>query len=284
MKGTLGVALTVALAISTGIPSVAGAQASAVTGPLAELDALTQATWHAQGSGFDTTLSYRWLLAGRLLEAANEVRNEAGGVIARYRGAYAWDAGRNEIVFWTVAESGEVHRGRAWWRGGVLWHEAEVSGGSIEAYASAVRPADGRLEYFAAYGTRRAGPELLDSEPLVYSRTEVENLSGERFIVLLRLRHDLWERYQETGVWPDDPEANEALEGHVTYWKDLFEQGKVILTGGMGGEYWDNVAQIILDVTDGEEAEALVRGDPAVAKHVFKAQVRPFTVHRVKDP
>src|SRR5690554_5820927 len=86
----------------------------ALTGPLAALDVFT-GTWTAKGSGFDTTLRYRWLLDGRVLEAANEVSSGDGVVLARYRGMYAWDAGRKEIVFWTAAESGEVHRGRAWW-------------------------------------------------------------------------------------------------------------------------------------------------------------------------
>jgi hypothetical protein len=152
------------------------AAGQALTGPLAALDVLT-GTWTAKGSGFNTTLRYRWLLDGRVLEAANEVSGGDGRVLARYRGMYAWDAGRKEIVFWTAAESGEVHRGRAWWADGVLWHEADVSGGRIEAYASAVRPTDGRLEYFAAYGSKRAGPELLETKPLVYVRGES---GGER--------------------------------------------------------------------------------------------------------
>lgn len=147
-------------------PTGASAQADDA-GPLAELDALT-GTWTAAGNGFATTIAYRWLLPGRVLEAVNDV-GSGGRVIARYRGAYFWDAGRDEIVFWTAAENGEVHRGRAWWADGVLWHEAEVSGGRIEGYASAVRPRDGRLEYFAEYRVTAAGPELLETEPLVYS-------------------------------------------------------------------------------------------------------------------
>jgi hypothetical protein len=47
----------------------------------------------------------------------------------------------------------------------------------------------------------------------------------------------------------------------------------------MGGDYWDNVAEIILRVGGREEAERIVNGDPAIRGHVFKAQIRPFTVH-----
>lgn len=103
--------------------------------PLAPLDVLTGRTWHGQGTGFRTRLSYDWLSEGRVLEARNEVRGASGNLIARYFGTYAWDAGREEIVFWT-----------------------------------ALRPvgAGDRLEYFATYDSRRAGPELLESEPIVY--------------------------------------------------------------------------------------------------------------------
>lgn len=142
------------------------------TSPLAPLNALT-GTWSAQGDGFRTTLTYRWLLDSRVLEAVNDVQDGDGRAIARYRGMYAWDAGRKEIVFWVAGGSGEVHRGRAWWRDGVLWHEAEVSGGRIESYASAIRPREGRLEYFAAYGSPKAGPELLARKPILY--TSVKN-------------------------------------------------------------------------------------------------------------
>jgi hypothetical protein len=91
-------------------------------------------------------------------------------VIARYHGEYAWDPGAREIVFWTASTAGELHRGRASWRDGVLWHEATVAGGRIERYASALRVRDGRMEYFADYGTGTATPELLGLAPLVYHR------------------------------------------------------------------------------------------------------------------
>jgi hypothetical protein len=164
-------AAVLALVLGAGAVSavaVTAQEETSGTGQLAQLKALV-GTWTAEGAGFSTTLTYRWLIEGSVLEGANEVRGADGGVLARYRGMYAWDAGRSEIVFWTAAEGGEVHRGRAWWRDGVLWHVAEVSGGTITSYASAVRPADGRVEYFADYGTNRADDSLLRTEPLVYS-------------------------------------------------------------------------------------------------------------------
>jgi hypothetical protein len=40
------------------------------------------------------------------------------------------------------------------------------------------------------------------------------------FIVLLRLRYDLFGKWKDTGKWADDAAANEALSGHVRYWTD----------------------------------------------------------------
>ena len=163
-----GAALLVWTGAASGQSDPAAARA---TGPLAPLDVLV-GSWQTESTGFSTTLAYRWRLDGKVLEATNEVRDADGKVIGRYLGAYAWDAGRQEVVFWTAGGSGEVHRGRAWWRDGVLWHEADVSGGTIDAYASAVRPAEGRLDYFASYGERTAGPELLRTDALRYVREE----------------------------------------------------------------------------------------------------------------
>lgn len=164
-----GAALGALLALAPAGP--VAAQPSGAEGPLAGLAPMV-GVWHARGAGFSTTLRYRWIFEGRLLEAANEVRNSDGRVIARYHGSYFWDPGQAAIVFVTASAGGEVHRGRAWWRDGVLWHEAEVSGGSIAAYASAVRPVAGRLEYFAAYGSRKAEPALLEGQALVYTAVE----------------------------------------------------------------------------------------------------------------
>jgi uncharacterized protein YciI len=110
--------------------------------------------------------------------------------------------------------------------------------------------------------------------PRQYSRANKAPLKG--FIVLLRLRYDLFGRWKDTGKWPDDPAANEALNGHVRYWNDQRAAGRALVAGGMNGDYWDNVAVIILDVATEAEAKALVAADPAVKAYVFQAQVRPF--------
>lgn len=159
-----------AAVLSLGLLSSSGAQ----TGPasMEPFEALTGAPWTASAEGFSTVLSYRWLLPGVMVEATNEVRGADGSVLARYHGAYVWDGERNEIVFWTASDAGELHRGRAWWRDGVLWHEATVSSGRIEGYASAVKAFDGRLEYYADYTRRDAGAYLLETRPIEYKRSD----------------------------------------------------------------------------------------------------------------
>ncbi len=96
------------------------------------------------------------------------------------------------------------------------------------------------------------------------------------FIVLLRLRYDLFARWKATGKWPDDQTANAALDGHVKYWDEQVRTGNALLAGGMKGDYWDNVAMIIIDAPTEAAASAIVNGDPAVKAYVFQAQIRPF--------
>ena len=93
---------------------------------------------------------------------------------------------------------------------------------------------------------------------------------------MLRLRYDLFARWKATGTWPDDAAANAALSGHVRYWDEQVLAGRALLAGGMKGDYWDNVAMIIIDAPSEAEANALVNADPAVKAYVFQAQVRPF--------
>lgn len=98
------------------------------------------------------------------------------------------------------------------------------------------------------------------------------------FVVLLRLRWDLYARWKESGKWPEDDDANQALEGHSAYWTKQLQQGRAIVAGAMGGDYWDNVAMIAFEAASQEEAEGIAKNDPAVKARVFQAQVRPFDV------
>jgi len=100
----------------------------------------------------------------------------------------------------------------------------------------------------------------------------------DAYIMLLRLRWDLYGKWKATGTWPDDPAANQALSAHSKYWDAQLKSGRAILGGGMKGEYWDNAAVIVFEAASQEEADSIVKNDPAVKAFVFQAQVRPFDV------
>ncbi len=103
------------------------------------------------------------------------------------------------------------------------------------------------------------------------------------YIMLIRLRGDLLIKWKETGKWPDDPNANRALEAHNEYWREQLGAGRAILGGGMNGDFWDNVALIIFEAKSQAEAKRIAHNDPAVKAYVFQAQVRPFDVHFITD-
>lgn len=103
------------------------------------------------------------------------------------------------------------------------------------------------------------------------------------YVVLLRLRHDLFLRWKESGKWPDDKEANAALAAHGEYWAKQLAEGRAILAGGMDGDYWDNVALIVFEAESEEQAQKIAKADPAVKAYVFQAQVRPFGVSFITD-
>jgi uncharacterized protein YciI len=105
----------------------------------------------------------------------------------------------------------------------------------------------------------------------------------QAYVVLLRLRWDIYAKWKETGVWPNDPEANKALEGHSAYWAQQLKSGHAITAGAMNGDYWDNAAIIVFEAASPEEAETIMKNDPAVKAHVFQAQVRPFDVFWVTN-
>jgi len=105
----------------------------------------------------------------------------------------------------------------------------------------------------------------------------------QAYVVLLRLRWDIYAKWKETGVWPDDAEANKALEGHSAYWSQQLKSGRAITAGAMNGDYWDNAAIIVFEAASPEEAESIMKNDPAVKAHVFQAQVQPFDVFWVTN-
>jgi len=114
-----------------------------------------------------------------------------------------------------------------------------------------------------------------------YGRANKQRI--ECYVMLIRLRHDLFLKWKETGVWPDDKEANAALAAHGQYWQERLREGAALLAGGMKGDYWDNTALIIFEAGSEAKANEIVKADPAVKAHVFQAQVRPFDVHFVSN-
>ncbi|HET9483850.1 MAG TPA: YciI family protein [Xanthomonadales bacterium] len=114
-----------------------------------------------------------------------------------------------------------------------------------------------------------------------YARANEKPIAS--YIVLLRLRYDLYGKWRDTGKWPDDPAANEALAGHGKYWQEQLGRGNALLAAGMKDDYWDNVAFVIFEAESLEKAKAIVAADPAVKAYVFQAQVRPLDVHFISD-
>jgi uncharacterized protein YciI len=108
---------------------------------------------------------------------------------------------------------------------------------------------------------------------------------GEKkvWIMLIRLRGDLYRRWRDTGQWPSDPAADAALDGHVAYWRKLLADGTALMAGGMDGDYWDNAALIVFEAPSQAAAEDIARADPAVKAYVFDAQVRPFGLHWITN-
>jgi uncharacterized protein YciI len=103
------------------------------------------------------------------------------------------------------------------------------------------------------------------------------------YIMLIRLRNDLYTKFKETGKWQGDAAANEALSAHSKYWQAQLKSGHAILAGGMNGDYWDNVALIVFEASSLSEAQQMVKDDPAVKAYVFQAQVREFDLQWVSN-
>jgi uncharacterized protein YciI len=127
----------------------------------------------------------------------------------------------------------------------------------------------------AGRSTRAQEPKAADAKR-EFGKANTQKIDA--YVVLLRLRHDLFLKWKDTGKWPDDKEANAALAGHGEYWQKQLKDGRALLAGGMKGDYLDNVALIVFEAASLEAAQEIVKNDPAVKAYVFQAQVRPFDV------
>ena len=129
--------------------------------------------------------------------------------------------------------------------------------------------------YFASAQPKGAEP------PARFAKANKKTIDA--YVVLLRLRHDLFLKWKETGKWPDDKEANAALTAHSEYWAKQLKDGRAVLAGGMKGDFWDNVALIVFEAESEADAQRIAKADPAVKAYVFQAQVRPFDVHFITN-
>ncbi|MEP7157751.1 MAG: S1/P1 nuclease [Betaproteobacteria bacterium] len=125
------------------------------------------------------------------------------------------------------------------------------------------------------------GPDPAAAKTTEYARVNKGNISA--YVMLIRLRHDLYGKWKATGKWPEDVEANKALTAHSVYWQEQLKAGRALFSGGMNGDYWDNMALIVFEAGSQEEADAIVAADPAVKAFVFQAQARPFDIRFISN-
>ena len=125
------------------------------------------------------------------------------------------------------------------------------------------------------------GPDPVAAKAVEYARVNKGNIAA--YVMLIRLRYDLYGKWKATGKWPDDAEANKALSAHSAYWQEQLKAGRALFSGGMNGDYWDNMAMIVFEAGSQEEADALVAADPAVKAFVFQAQARPFDIRFISN-
>lgn len=103
------------------------------------------------------------------------------------------------------------------------------------------------------------------------------------YVVLLRLRTDVYLEWKATGKWPSDPTLDQAMDAHSQYWEQQLKAGRAVLAGAMGGDYWDNAALVVFEAESLEQAQQIAAADPAVKAYAFQAQVRPFDVFWVTN-
>ncbi|MDY6800137.1 MAG: YciI family protein, partial [Bacteroidota bacterium] len=70
--------------------------------------------------------------------------------------------------------------------------------------------------------------------------------------------------------------TEEMIQPHVKYLKELFNKGKLIITGPFldkkGG------GMFVIDVDSEEELMEIVNNDPAIKNGIAKSEVRPYKI------
>ena len=126
--------------------------------------------WAAQGAGFQSELRYRTVLPGVVVSAENTLTDKEGRVMARYFAVYFLNAAKGQVEFRTLKDDGELHEGTAYFADGALWHDAEVTGGGINRYRSAMKRSGEQMFYRAAFGELRDRARIEKLQPLAYRR------------------------------------------------------------------------------------------------------------------
>jgi uncharacterized protein YciI len=71
---------------------------------------------------------------------------------------------------------------------------------------------------------------------------------------------------------PSRPFAEQGLRPHFDYWMALFKAGRVATAGPLGSDS----GLVLLFAGGQEDAEAIMRADPAIAAGIFTGDVRPY--------
>jgi uncharacterized protein len=79
------------------------------------------------------------------------------------------------------------------------------------------------------------------------------------------------------------PQEAESISQHVQHLQRLTEQGVVILAGRTLGADEDGMGIVIFHAHSNEEAEALMRIDPAVRSGVMSAKLFPYRVALISE-
>lgn len=70
--------------------------------------------------------------------------------------------------------------------------------------------------------------------------------------------------------------TEEMMQPHVQYLKQLFDQGKLVITGPFIDQ--KRGGMFILDVADEDELKAIVENDPAILSGLATSELRPYKI------
>ena len=74
------------------------------------------------------------------------------------------------------------------------------------------------------------------------------------------------------------PKDEEIVGEHFNHLKKLLAEGKLILAGKTEGLDEKTFGIVVFEAETNEEAQAMMLGDPAVAKGVMRAELFPYRV------